>query len=53
MLFRLAIEKSNVEADLMQIKLPGSENDFVQTQIRNMGDNLSGANRKHTNLFSI
>ena len=31
MLFGLAIEKSNIEADLMQIELPGSEIDFVQT----------------------
>ena len=42
----LAIEKSNIEADLMQIEMPGSEIDFVQTQIRSRGDNLSDANRK-------
>ena len=45
MLFRLAIEKSTIEADLMQIELPGSEIDFVRTQIRNRGDDLSDANR--------
>ena len=34
MLFGLAIEKSNIEADLMQIELPGSEfcRDTNQTQ---------------------
>ena len=50
MLFGLAIEKSNIEANLMQIKLPGSEIDFIksetgaticQTQIGNKGDMLS------------
>ena len=46
MLFGLAIEKSNIEADLMQIKLSGSESDFVRTQIRNRDDDLSDANRK-------
>ena len=43
MLFELAIEKSNIEADLMQIRLPGSEIDFVRTQIRNRSDDLSNA----------
>ena len=37
MLFGLAIETSNIEADLMQIELPGPEIDFVRTQIRNKG----------------
>ena len=37
MLFALAIEKSNIEADLMQIELPGSEIDFAGTQIRHRG----------------
>ena len=46
MLFELVIEKSNIEADLIQIELPGSENDFVRTQIRNRGDNLSDADWK-------
>ena len=46
MLFGLAIEKSNIEADLMQMELPGSEIDFVRTQIRNKDDDLSYANRK-------
>ena len=46
MLFVLAIEKSNIEADLIQIELPGSEIDFVRTQIRNRGDNLSDAYQK-------
>ena len=46
MLFGLAIEKSNIEADLMQIELVGSEIDFVRTQIRKMGDDLPDANRK-------
>ena len=44
-LFGLAIEKSNIEADLMQIELSGSEIDFVRTQIRNRDDDLSDANR--------
>ena len=35
MLFGLAIKKSNVKADLMQIELSGTEIDFVGTQIRN------------------
>ena len=34
MLFGLAIEKSNIKADLLQIELPGSDMDFVRTQIR-------------------
>ena len=38
MLFGFAIEKSNTEADLMQIELLGSEIDFVRTQIRNKGE---------------
>ena len=46
MLFVLAIEKSNIEADLIQIELPDSEIDFVHTQIRNRGDNLSDSYRK-------
>ena len=46
MLFRLAIEESNIEADLMQIELSGSEIDFVRTQIRNRNDKLSDTNRK-------
>ena len=33
MLFGIAIKKSNIEADLMQIELPGSEIDLVQTRI--------------------
>ena len=45
-LFVLAIEKSNIEADLIKIELPGSEIDFVRTQIRDRGDDLSDANRK-------
>ena len=50
-LFGLAIEKSNTEADLMKIKLPvpGSDNYFVLTQIRNRGERrfqVSDANRK-------
>ena len=36
-LFGIAIEKSNVEGDLMQIELPDSAIDFVRTQIRNRG----------------
>ena len=44
MLSTLAIEKSNIEADLIQIDLPGSEIDFVQTQIGKRGDDFSGAN---------
>ena len=47
MLFGLATEKSNIEVDLMQIELPGSEIDFVRTEIRNRGDDcLADANRK-------
>ena len=38
MLFGLAIEKSNTEADLMQIELSGSEIDCVRILIRNRGD---------------
>ena len=34
MLFGLAIEKSNIEADLIQMELPGLEIDFVWIQIR-------------------
>ena len=37
-LFGIAIEKSNIEGDLMQIELPDSANDFVRTQIRNRGE---------------
>ena len=37
MLFGLAIEKSNFEAHLMQIELPGSETDFVWAKIRHRG----------------
>ena len=44
--FGLAIEKSNIEADVMQIELPGSEIDFVRTQIGNRGDNSSDTNCK-------
>ena len=42
-LFQLAIKKSNIEVGLMQIEFPGSEIDFVRTQIRNRGDDLSDA----------
>ena len=52
-LFGFAIEKSNIEADLIQIDLPASEIDFVRTQIRNRGDDLSDANRKKGEVFSI
>ena len=41
MLFGLAIEKSNIEEDLMQIELPGSEIDFIRTQIGNKSDMFS------------
>ena len=44
-LFGLAIEKSNIKANLMEIWLPGSETDFVRTQIRNRGNDLSDADR--------
>ena len=37
MLFGLAIEKSNIEADLMLIEWPGSEVDFARTKIRHRG----------------
>ena len=45
-LFGLAIEKSIIEAESIQIELPGSAIDLVRTQIRNRGDDLSDANRK-------
>ena len=36
-LFGLAIGKSNMEADVMPIELPGPEIDCVRAQIRNRG----------------
>ena len=45
-LFELAIEKSNIEGEVMQMELPSSEIDFVRTQIRNRGGDFSDANPK-------
>ena len=36
-LFGLAIEKSNIAADLMQIELPGSKINFVRTKNQKQG----------------
>ena len=46
MLFGLAIEKSNFEADVMKIELPGSESDLCPDTNQKQGRRFVDGNRK-------